>query len=164
MASAKYAGVQADAIICRWRSRSNQLKSFDPGHRCCRHQSSGRGVCRNCRCARGARGKRARGAWSNCRCATSQSPKGFAGLQEDIPRETPGCIKARSRGEPEFRVKNGTSIGTQTAIAGALVGRHLIITPTTRRLRSVLTRDRAWPGPRRSLLQPCWRVGLKPPR
>ena len=43
-------------------------------------------------------------------------------------------------------------------------GRNLIISPhhSPIALRH-LTRDRARPGPRRSL-QPCWRVGLEPPR
>jgi hypothetical protein len=51
--------------------------------------------CRNCPRARGAcrNHRRAKGACRNCRCATSQSPEGFAGLQEDISREVPERIK-----------------------------------------------------------------------
>jgi hypothetical protein len=39
-----------------------------------------------------------KGACRDCRCATSQSPEGFAGLQEDISREGAGRIKTGGRG------------------------------------------------------------------
>jgi hypothetical protein len=74
-------------------------------------------------------------------------PNGSAGLQEDFPREPPWCIKTRSRGEPEFRVKKRCVDRHANRDSRSFSGRHLIISPhhSPIALRH-LTRDRARPG------------------